>query len=88
MRNLRIEKLAIGHSECLAKESYKFMHGLSLPIMNDIFKVRDNIYNRRNFQSFYSTRKKTVRFGTETVTSRGRWIWNLIPDNIKNVSSR
>ena len=55
--------------------------------MNDILEVRGNIYNCRNFQSLYSTRKTTVRFGTGTVTYRGRQIWDLIPDNIKNVLS-
>ena len=40
MRKLYTKKL-----ECLAKEIYKFLHGLSLPIMNDIFEARGNIYN-------------------------------------------
>ena len=33
---------------CLAKETYKLLHGLSLPIMSNIFEVRGNIYNLRN----------------------------------------
>ena len=28
-----------------------------LPIMNDLFEVRNNIYNLRNFQSLYSAKK-------------------------------
>ena len=55
-------------------------------IMNDIFEVRGNIYNIKNFQSLYSSCKKN-RFGSETVTYRSPRIWNLTPGNIKNVSS-
>ena len=68
--------------KCLAKEIYKFLHGLSPPIMNNIFKVRGNIYNVRNFQSLYSNCQKTVRFGTKTITYRGPQIWTLIPNNM------
>ena len=46
--------------------------------MNNIFDVRDNIYNLNNFESLYSTCEKTVIFGTEAITQRGHPIWNLI----------
>ena len=46
-----------------------------------------NICSHRNFQSLYSTCETIVRFGTETATFRGPQIWNLIPHDIKNVSS-
>ena len=36
--------------ESLAKEIYKFLTGLSPPIMNDAFMIRNNKYNLRNFQ--------------------------------------
>ena len=35
---------------------------------NERYFRRGNIYNRRNFQLLYSTRKTAVRFGTNTVT--------------------
>ena len=35
--------------ESLAKEIYKFLNGLSPPIMNDAFMIRNNKYNLRNF---------------------------------------
>ena len=41
--------------DCAAKKIYDFLHGLPPPIMNDIFKVRNSIYNLSNFQSLYST---------------------------------
>ena len=72
--------------ECLAKEICKFLNGLSLPIMNGAFMIRNN-YNLRNFQCLYSTNKTTVKYGTETVTYRGPQIWNLVPEKTKNASS-
>ena len=30
---------------------YKYLNGHSPDIMNDIFKLRENLYNLRNFQS-------------------------------------
>ena len=35
--------------ECLAKEIYKFLNGLSPPIMNSAFMRRNSNYNLRNF---------------------------------------
>ena len=55
--------------------------------MNGAFMIRNNNYNLRNFQCLYSTNKRTVKYGTETVTYRGPQIWNLVPENTKNVSS-
>ena len=57
--------------ESLAKEIYKFLNGLSPPIMNDAFMIRNNKYNLRNFQRPYSTNKRTTKYGTETATHRG-----------------
>ena len=70
--------------EFLAIEIYKFQNGLSLPIMNDIFFSRQNIYNRRKFQELSTSTKNTVNFGAETISYRGPQLWNLIPDNIKS----
>ena len=63
------------------------LNGLSPPIMNDAFMIRNNNYNLRNFQCLYSTNKRTVKYGTETVTYRGPKIWNLVPEKTKSVSS-
>ena len=43
--------------ENLAKEIYKFLNGLSPPIMNDAFMIKNNKCNRRNFQCLYSANK-------------------------------
>ena len=73
--------------ECLAEEIFKFLNGLSPPIMNGAFMIRNNNYNLRNFQYLYSTNKKTIKYGTETAMYRGPQIWNLVLEKTKNASS-
>ena len=46
--------------------------------------IRNNNYNLRNFQCLYPTNKRTVKYGTETVTYRGPQIWKLVPEKTKN----
>ena len=70
--------------EFLANEIYKFQNGLSSPIMNDIFFSKQNIYSLQKFQELSTSAKNSVDFGTETISSRGSLLWNLIPDNIKS----
>ena len=73
--------------ESLAKEINIFLNGLSPPLMNDAFIIRNNKYNRRNFQCLHSANKRTVKYGTKTVTYRGPQIWNLVHEKNKNASS-
>ena len=49
--------------------------------------IRNNKYNLRNFHCLYSTNKRTVKYGTETVKYRGPQIWNLVPEKTKNAPS-
>ena len=69
--------------ESLAIELYKFQAGLTLPIMSDLFFTRENSYNLRNFQEAESSLKRTVKFGTETISCRGTQIWNFIPERLR-----
>ena len=62
------EKTIHKEARLTSKGNHKFLHGLSPPIMNNIFKVIVSINNLKNFQLLYSTCMKTVRFETETVT--------------------
>ena len=73
--------------ESLAKEIYKFLNSLSPPIIHDAFMIRNNKYNLRNFQCLYSTKRRTAKYGTETVTFKEPQIWNLGPEKTKNASS-
>ena len=81
------KKIYQNNLESLAKEIYKFLNGLSPPIMHDAFMIRNIKYNQRNFQCLYFTNKRTAKYGTETVTYRGPQIWNLVHEKTKNKSS-
>ena len=69
--------------ESLAIEIYKFQAGLTPPIMSDLFVTRENNYNLRNLRELESPLKRTVNFGTETISYRGSQIWNLIPGRLR-----
>ena len=51
-------------------------HGLSPPIMSDLFTTMEKIYNLRNFRELYFEKKKTIRYGTQTVTYRAAQLWD------------
>ena len=70
--------------QTLLIEVYKNLNGLSPPIMLDLFTTRDNIYNLRNFRDLYCEKKKTNRYGTETVTHKAGQLWELLSYDIKN----
>ena len=73
--------------ESLAIEIYKFQAGLAPPIMSDLFVTRENNYNLRNFQELESSLRRTVKFGTETISYRGPQIWNLIPERLRTLKT-
>lgn len=48
--------------EFLTKEICKFVTALSLPIMCDLFTIRENLYKLGSFDIPYSPSKRTVEF--------------------------
>ena len=70
--------------QTLLIEVYMNLNGLSPPITSVLFTIRDNIYNLRNFRELYCEKKKTIRYGTETVTFKATQLWKLLPCDIKN----
>ena len=54
--------------QVLMTEVYKTVNGIAPPIMNWLFNFRANIHNIRNFYESFTENKKTVKYGTETVT--------------------
>ena len=77
-----------GNIESLATELYKFLHGLSPTIMDDIIKLnRPLTYNLRTRQELYSRNPKTVRYGTENKSCFAPKISAIVLQNIKNCIS-
>ena len=51
-------------------EVYKIVNDIEPPILNSLFQFRCNTNNIRNFQEIFTENRKTVKYGTETVTYR------------------
>ena len=66
---------------------YKNNHGLSPPIMNEVFTLGKNKCNLRNFNLFYCSNKHTVKYGTETISFRGPKKWSSLSSEIKESPS-
>ena len=76
--NIRnIQKLAI--------EMFKVFKNLSPPIISDLFEIRENNYNLRNYSYFLIPTVKTVYHGSESIKNLGPRIWNLVLDNLKQL---
>ena len=72
------------NTQTLLIEVYMNLNGLSPRIMLDLFTARENIYNLRNFRELYCEKKKTIRYGTETVIHKTAQLWELLPYDIEN----
>ena len=72
----------------LAIEIYKYLNELSPSFLNNFFhKNISNSYDLRNHKELCSRNRKTVRYGTETVSYMAPKIWSKVPENIKTSSS-
>ena len=68
-------------------EVYKYLNGLSPDIMCDIFKLRENTYNLRNFRIFESQNPRTKKFGLDCIAYRASQLWKNVPEEIRNSTS-
>ena len=68
-------------------EVYKYLNGLSPDIMSDIFKLRENTYNLRNFHIFESQNPRTKKFGLDSIAYRASQLWKNVPEEIRNSTS-
>ena len=55
--------------------------------MNFLFRFRYNTKNIRNFQETYTENRKTVRYGSETVTYQAPFLWANLHTKYKNGKS-
>ena len=66
---------------------YKILNSLSPEIMKDIFKTKTNYYNTFNALIFSKKNVKTVRYGLQSMSYIGPKIWDLVPQEIKQVTT-
>ena len=78
------------HQKCielLMIEVYKYLNGLFLDIMSDIFKFRENTYNLRNSYMFESQNPRTKKSGLDSIAYRASQLWKNVPEEIRNSTS-
>ena len=74
--------------QILAIEMFKVSNGLSPVLMNDIFKLRgEQTYNLRKLSQFYRPKVNSVYNGTESVSFLGPIIWDLVPNEVKDIGN-
>ena len=68
----------------LAIEIYKVMQGISPPLLNEVFVPRQCNYELRGNNFLERRRVKSVRYGTESISSLAPKIWEILPNEIKD----
>ena len=68
----------------LLTEVYKYIHGLSPEIINEVFSTRVNIYNTRQFNIFETHIPTSNRYGLNSILYKAKQLWNLPPENLKS----
>ena len=64
-------------------ETYKIIYGISPPIMDNFFILRENTHNVRNFQEIFNENRNTVKYGIETISNRTPFLWANLPNEYK-----
>ena len=75
------------NTKILATETYKFLQGLSPPLMNEIFVERNNNYSLRGNNVLTRRRVNSVRYDTETVSFLAPKTCDILPKDIKDSES-
>ena len=66
---------------------YKYIHGLSPEIMNQVFSTRANIYNTWQFNVFKTHIPTSNRYGLNSIPYKANQLWNLLPEKLKSSPS-
>ena len=78
------------HQRCknsLLTKVYKYIHGLSPEIMNEVFSSRANIYNTQQFNVFETHIPTWNRCGLNSIRYKANQFWNLLSENLKSYPS-
>ena len=64
-------------------EDYKYLNGYSPDIMNDIFKLRENMYNLQNFHIFQTENLRSLKYRLDAIPCRASQLWQQVPIDIR-----
>ena len=73
--------------QLLAIEIYKVINNLSPQIMHEIFQMREPKYELRNNNHLNLCMPKSVRYGTESLRFLGPKIWQIVPNELKEIDN-
>ena len=76
-----------GSIQNIAIEVYKALHNLSSVLMSDLFSFKNTMYNIRGGGKLKMSNIKTTNYGSETISYLGPKVWDLVPNEIKSISS-
>ena len=67
-------------------EVYKYLNGHSPDIIN-IFKLRENMHNLRNFNIFQTENARSLKYRLDTIPYRANQPWQQEPIDIREAAS-
>ena len=68
-------------------EVYKCLNEHSPDIMTDIFKLRENMYNLRNFHIFQTENPRSLKYGLDATPYRASQLWQQVPIDTRETAS-
>ena len=71
----------------MAIEMFKVKHNHAPEVMTEVFSLKTRFFNTRNKFEIKRRNVKTVICGSETLSSLGPQIWNLIQIELRNLTS-
>ena len=77
------------HQRCInyLTEVYKYLNGHLPDIMNNVFKLRENTYNLRNFHIFQTKNPRSLKYGLNAIPYRASQLWQQVPTDICEAAS-
>ena len=71
----------------LLLEVFKSLHQMNPAFMWEFFERKQSNYNLRNKDLLQIPRFQTITYGANSITYRGSYLWNSIPDVVKSCDS-
>ena len=82
---LNMNDITIHHRniQTIMIQLFKIKYGLAPPILDSLLNRKAIHYNFRNLQQFQSERKRTLFYGSETISYRAPQLWAILKEEFK-----
>ena len=68
-------------------EAYKYLNDHSSDIMNDILKLRENMYNLQNYNILQTENPRSLKHGLDAIPYHASEFWQQVPIDICEATS-